>query len=481
MIRFAILAGVSTDAQATPEKNSIPDQIKYCRDRIAHEQGIETSGPFVMDGYSRTGYDSLDIACNEIPPLGEAIRSAGNDQYDILIMDNFDRLGDLGLIVKTRFKKIRKQLHSARQSGKITPPELYDPYNSEDADIDMYVEGIIQSYRINKMRRAWNVGVPGRARRGLHPLSLPFGYRVAGKDQPAVQIPEQAQLILHIKDWFLAGKTLQDICHRADVSGIQPPRAAYWSRMQIKRILQNRYYAGITTFGKLKTVDKKRIPLPPSQWITAPGRHIPLYDDSTYLAILNELDRRDGLRSRSQTYALSGLLTCSVCGKRLHRHGRVDSVYPVDLVCPAAPAHVIIAYHVAHKIIAHEVTKGLSQVKATETAENAAERFHASLRAQEQLRQQIQTGYENKLYTLQEASARIVAIETEIERLTLQRDRAQKQSAHTQALLQLARQDLTRIHHWILHDDPTAVNHLLTALCQTIILTPMYDINIVWR
>jgi hypothetical protein len=39
----------------------------------------------------------------------------------------------------------------------------------------MYVEGIIQSYRINKIRRGWNIGVPERARKGLHPLSVPFG------------------------------------------------------------------------------------------------------------------------------------------------------------------------------------------------------------------------------------------------------------------------------------------------------------------
>ena len=33
----------------------------------------------------------------------------------------------------------------------------------------------------------------------------------------------------------------------------------------------------------------------------------------------------------------------------------------------------------------------------------------------------------------------------------------------------------------ILHDDPTTVNRLLTALCETITITPMYELNIVWR
>jgi hypothetical protein len=174
-IRFAILAGVSTEQQATPEKLSIPDQLTRCRERIAQSAGIETSGPYIMDGYSRTGYDSLEVAMQEIPPLAQAIQAAAADQYDVLIMDNFDRLGDLGFIVKTRFKKLRKQLYSVRQSGKLATPRDYDPYASETDDIAMYVEGIIQSYRINKIRRGWNIGVPERARKGLHPLRVPFG------------------------------------------------------------------------------------------------------------------------------------------------------------------------------------------------------------------------------------------------------------------------------------------------------------------
>ena len=74
MIRFGILAGVSTDVQAG-DKASIPDQIATCRRAIAQLGAVEIDC-FTMDGYSRTGYDSLADAMNDIPPLKEAIVGA---------------------------------------------------------------------------------------------------------------------------------------------------------------------------------------------------------------------------------------------------------------------------------------------------------------------------------------------------------------------------------------------------------------------
>lgn len=479
MIRFAILAGVSTDAQSAPDKASIPDQLRNCRAHIASHHGAETAGPFIMDGYSRTGYDSLEIAIAEIPPLGQAITAAASDAYDILLMDNFDRLGDLGFIVKTRFKKLRKQLRSVRQSGKLIPPDQYDPYASETDDIAMYVEGIIQTYRINKIRRGWNIGIPQRARDGLHPLTVPFGYRLASPRQPLQPVEEETVLIKRMADAYLQGLPLQSIVDLANSSGTPPRRAASWNRAGVKRILHNPFYAGLTVFGRQRLVDGKRIPVPPSQWITGKGQHAPLFDEPTWQSILAETERRAGLRSRASTYALSGLLVCANCGSRLHRHGKLASPYPVDLSCPNG--HIHIRYDVALKITAQELVKQLTHVTPPENAENAAAAFLTRIARQEDLRRQIQAGYEARLYTLPEAQAKIVAIETEIARLQRQHDRALQQGLHRAQLLQLASNDLTLLAEWIIHDDPTTVNRLLTALCERITLDKHYQLTVTFR
>jgi DNA invertase Pin-like site-specific DNA recombinase len=480
-IRFAILAGVSTDAQATPEKLSIPDQLTRCRERIAQSAGFETAGPYIMDGYSRTGYDSLEVAMQEIPPLAQAIHAAAADQYDVLIMDNFDRLGDLGFIVKTRFKKLRKQLYSIRQSGKLTDPAHYDPYASESDDVAMYVEGIIQSYRINKIRRGWNIGVPERARKGLHPLSIPFGYRSAGKDQPTQQVEEEVRLIREMVDSYLAGHTLQSIVDAANASGPKPPRGKLWTRTVVKRIILNQFYAGTTTFGKYKTYNGKRLPVPQSEWVSGQGQHTPIHDQETYLAILSESERRAGLRARVQNYALTGLLTCAVCGGILHRHGALNTPYPVNLTCDGIPHHVIIQYSIALKIIANKLVSELTHVTPPETVENAGKSFLEAITAQEELRREIQEGYKAKIYTRTEAAHEISMIDNEIARLKRQADRSAQTSHNRQQLLQLAQQDLSILKNWIIHDDPTTVNRLLTALIERIEVTPSYDLTIYWR
>jgi len=478
MIRFAILAGVSTDPQARKDKLSIPDQIAFCRQKISQFEGVETTEPFVLDGYSRTGYDSLEVAMSEIPPLGAAIAAAQADQYDVLIMDNFDRLGDLAFNVKTRFKKINKQLFSARQSGKLIPPDQYDPYASEDADIEMYVQGIIQTYRINKIRRGWRIGVPERARNGLHPLSVTFGYHARGKDEPAEQIPAEIALIRHMKDWFLSGKTLGDICTLADAYGIKPRRADTWSRQVVKRILRNPYYSGRIEFGRYKLDgDRQRVPVPPSQWVTAPGRHEPVWDEESRLAILAEFERRDGQRARAGTYPLTGLLECSICKLRVYRHGK-GWIY---VTCPAQPPHITMRYEVALEIVADQVVRSLREYKSRPIDPNGGEAIQREIELQQQLRGRIQEGFESDLYTSIEAHTRIVAVETEIERLLRKKDRVARQAEQQVALLAFADQDLDRLHHWILHDDPTTVNHLLTALCEKIIITPDHELDVVWR
>lgn len=480
-IRFAILAGVSKDIQAREEKFSIPDQIKNCRSFIVNNRGVESAGPFIMDGYSRTGYDSLDVAMTEIPPLGEAVQAAMDNQYDILVMDNFDRLGDVGFILKTRFKKYRKQLHSVRQSGKLTPPEQYDPYADESGDIAMHVEGIIQGYRINKIRRGWNIGIPERARAGLHPLCTAFGYKPSGnKNEPALQIPEKTQLVIQLKDMFLAGKTLQQLCDHANASGIKPLRAKKWTRTVVKRIVLNKYYAGFTIFGKYKTIsNNERVLLPPSQWIVGEGKHIALWDEQTYFAILAEAERRDGLRARAKTYALTGLLTCSVCESRLYRHGKLNARYEPALSCENG--HVHIYYSQAHTAVAKEIVTGLQHLKNAPVRVDQASEWQTKIDAQLQLRSKIQEGFETNLYTATEANQRIVSIETEVERLMLQRDRANQRQQQQAALLKFAKQDIENIYEWIMTDDPTTVNHLLTSLCEKVTLSPTHEINIQWR
>lgn len=98
--KVTILCGVSTDSQASEDKASIPSQIETCREFIRRNGGREV-GLFIMDGFSRFGYFNLDDARREIPPFDECLKQVERGEVDGILLDNLDRLGDLGMMLLT--------------------------------------------------------------------------------------------------------------------------------------------------------------------------------------------------------------------------------------------------------------------------------------------------------------------------------------------------------------------------------------------
>jgi hypothetical protein len=426
MIRFAILAGVSSGAQANEEKQSIPDQVRTCRRVIQQYQGVE-SDCYIFDGFSRTGYDSLAEAMDAIPSLCQAVQDAEKDCYDVLIVDNWDRLGDLGLLLYTRFRKLKKQIHSARQSGNLYDPTTYDPYADESGSINMHIQGILQTYRINKIRRGWDLGVPARVDRGLHPLaSLTFGYRLAGKDQPAQLDPEKAALVLKMKDMMLAGVSYADIALYADSTGIPPRRAAKWDRVIVKKILLNPFYAGVVRFGAFH----HRLPTPRSEWRVGKGKHEALWDEETHYALLAEAKRRlEGKRQYKARYPFSGIPVCGVCGAKIRKSGKPPWEY---LGCETTRSHWALRYEPAVQFLVEAV---VAQFREHQSAPHVPFEFvslERRLKELEDARTLIQEGHKAKIYTTQEAAMEIARIEADMEEALQRIARARQEEANWQ-------------------------------------------------
>lgn len=466
MIRFAILSAVSTDSQAREDKGSLDDQLQTARAAGLRQGGVETAGPFVLDGYSRTGYVNLSDALADIPPLAAAVKSAEQNAYDVLIMDNLERMGDLAPMLATVFRKHKKQLHSARQSGPIKDPVLYDP-NADDAlSIMIHVEGLLQDYRIKKLRRGWSIGVPARIEKGLHPLSLPFGYQLAGPAQPAQVIPEKVVLIRQMKDWMLVGETYTEIARRADQSQIPPPRGARWSRQAVRRILTNPFYAGIVRFGTMRN----RIPTQRSEWKEGPGRHEPLWDEATYHALVSEHKRRmTGKRNYAAKYPFTGLPVCGICGAKIQKHGKRAFEY---LACKTHK-HWAMRYDKAVTFLTAELARQLKEYQSAPPAPIDLAPLRKQLEEIKARRARVQAGYESGIYEAREAHAKLNALQDETESTLRKIEKAESQERTRQEWqdrmggLQGVAEGIPRA---IQHDDPVRVNQMLTAFIDKIIL-----------
>jgi DNA invertase Pin-like site-specific DNA recombinase len=423
MIRFAILAGVSSAAQATEERQSIPDQIRTCRRVIQQYQGAETAC-YTFDGYSRSGYDSLAEAMAAIPALQTAVQDAEKDCYDVLMVDNWDRLGDLGLLLYTRFRKLKKQIYSARQSGTLYDPQTYNPYGDESGNINMHIQGILQTYRINKIRRGWDLGIPARVERGLHPLSLAFGYRLNGKNQPAQLVPEKAALLRAMKDMMLAGKTYTEIALYADTSGIKPRRTQKWNRVDVKRILLNPYNAGIVRFG----YQRHRLPAPRAEWKLGQGKHEPLWDEETYYALVAEAKRRlEGKRFYQARYPFSGIPVCGICGKKLRKSGKPPWEY---LGCDTTRKHWAMRYEPALQFLANAVVTQFREHQSAPHEPLDLAPFERQRKELEDARTLIQDGYRSRIYKADEAAREIAKIETSMEEVLQKMTRARQEEAN---------------------------------------------------
>lgn len=134
------------------------------------------------------------------------------------------------------------------------------------------------------------------------------------------------------------------------------------------------------------------------------------------------------------------------------------------------------------EIVADAVVKELKAYKSNPGSLKVPD-FDRQIQEQHKLRLRVQQGYEATppLYTLQAAQKRIVAIETEIDRLQRAQVRAAQQHHQKQAMLKFAEQDLDRMRNWIINDDPATVNVFLTSLCEKVILTPAGKATVKWR
>lgn len=474
--RFAIFAAVSSDPQAREDKASLPDQVENCRRTGLALGGIETTEPFILDGYSRSGYVNLSDALQDIPPLEKAVEAAMQNRYDVLIMDNIERMGDLAPMLSTLFKQYKKQLHSARQSGRIHDPRNYDPSADEAGDIMIHVEGIIQRYRQNKMRRAWQAGVPMRIEKGLHPLSLPFGYQLTSPGQPATLIPEKAALILQMKDMMLAGETYAEIARRADQSNVPPPRGKVWSRQAVKRILTNPFYGGIVRFGTFRN----RIPAQRSEWKEGPGRHEPLWDETTYHALVSEHNRRMiGKRNYAAKYPFTGLPVCGICGSKIQKHGK----RPFEYLACKTHRHWAMRYEKAVEFLTLELARQLQEYQSSPPEPIDLAPLRRQLEDIKARRARVQAGYESGIYEAGEAHGKLNALQEEAETTLRTIEKAQSQERTRQDWqarmggLQGVAEGIPRA---IQHDDPVRVNQMLTAFIDKIILKGS-SAQFVWR
>lgn len=475
-MRFGIFAAVSSSPQADEDKASLPYQEEKCRS-VALAKGWQDTGlTYVVPGKSRTKYVDLTVAEREIPELAQLIEDARRGRFDLLMLYDFNRLRDLLDPVAKTLHSYNVQIYSVNQ-----PVEPLADFTPEGADSDSMVRGmsqIISRWQIADLKRKYKYGVTARVRKGLHSIRPPYAYRATpDKSAPVVVVPDEARVVIQMKDMFLSGKSYIEISEA--LKDIPTPKGAKWEHSLIRQVLLNPFYSGKVFFGRTRTVHDPHLNTTRLVKNTTPlladGQHKALFTWDEHIAILAEDERRRH-HARNTRYTFSGLLSCAVCGKTLIHD---PSYRPAVWHCPGkyhtlirdAEAYALVPPALARALLDADAGKAMESIPAPET----------TLADLERQRQKIHERLERGIYTDDEAERRIKQVDMQIRNY---RDdeagRLRKLVQHKQ--FEKIRDDMLDIlpdlPGWMRWTNAKEVNVTLAMLCERIAVSPSGEVTV---
>jgi hypothetical protein len=500
MLRFARWCAVSTHEQAQRDKFSIPSQLERTRNEALARAWVETAGPFVVSGQSRTKYIQLDQASAQIEPLRLMLQSARAGQFDILVMTEFDRLRELLDQVFRTLASLHIQLYSIAQPIEPVPPHEYSIHQADSVAMLIGLSQITSRLEISRTRRKWYDGMPKRITAlGLPAAHIPYGYRKPiGQEHNRKAIPEPdptlAPHIIKLKDLLLAGHSTTQLIDYLEDRRLRPPKSDRWHAQTVRDILKNPFYAGIVQFGKSRVVidpqtgARRRNRLIPRELIqTNTGRHTPLWDDACHQNIIHEFKRRSKSYRGRVNNQFTGLVKCGICGSAMWRQENGPRAHRLIWRCSASSSTTGKGANgeekpcrnsIPHDILLHKV--GLALVSAL----HPYIKLQYSLSSPEtDLHQRAITELKTKLDRLEDA---YLAGQWDLTRYSerkasIQNDIAEHQNAILQSQHETTQhrawiesleqfQRLDNLPHWLETNNPAKTNRTLSLLLRSILI-----------
>lgn len=496
MIRFAIWAAVSSEAQAVAgEKVSLEVQVDKCKEVAASKGWTESAGPYIVRGESRQRWVNLRDAEMEIPELRQAMDDAQAGRYDVLVMYDYNRLRDLLDLVSKTLSHYQVQLFSVTQPVDPQDPRKYSPYSSDVSAIVQVMARFTSTLQNNDLRRKYMEAMPRRVtQRGLPAGGhVPFGYKkgIDARTPPTVD-QELANLVIEAKDKFLVGWSTIRLAEWLQTTG-HAPKSGKWYPQTVKSILVNPFYAGILRWGVTKArldprsgrIHKDRH-IPPEQFVIGKGKHPPLWDEFTHHSILVEFRKRGhGYRGRS-THRLTSLLTCGICQRRLWTYYN-NLTRPENMVwrCSSREEHVVFTNTEALRLVGLALANDLAKLDPLAVQDPPeGSPIREDLLDLKEKRARIGDAYAAGAFGVEEFLARAGPIDDKIGTLEHRLAELELTERDLQArahALHYLQEHLQHVPAWLAEGDPLDVNRLLRSVLDEIVVDSPDDLRLVWR
>ena len=324
-MRAATYSRYSSDLQS---EASIADQVEVCRRLIESKDWtlVATYEDRALSGGSpfRPGYQKM-------------LADAEAGVFDVIVVEALDRL--------SRKLADIAALHDRLQFADVA---IHTVATGEVTAMHVGMLGTMAQLYLSDLREKTRRGQLGRALKGRIPGGKAYGLDVVEGGEGGVRRINEAEaaVVRRIFKAFAAGESPRAIARKLNAEGVPGPGGRPWRdttiRGQVDRgtgLLNNALYVGRLEWNRCSYVKNprtgKRVARvnPREQWEIVEVPELRIVDDTLWDAVKVrqeevriEIGRDESgnplNRAHRQTYLLSGLLYCGVCGGRYAIAGR---------------------------------------------------------------------------------------------------------------------------------------------------------------
>ena len=322
----ALYCRLSCDDDLQGDSNSIRNQ-KMLLKQYADEHKLRNVRFYVDDGYSGSNFDR--------PDFQRMIRDIDEGKVSTVIVKDMSRFGRDHILVGYYTK-----YYFAEADVRFIA--VYDQVDSEtnpDDDITPFKNILNEMYAKDCSKKIRAV-VKAKGNAGKHITTLPpLGYKKDPNDKEKWVIDERgAETVREIFSLCMNGYGPTQIARILTERKVDTPVVYFhkhglptpskirdgseiWDQKSVAGILENLEYTGCTVnfkYCKKSYKSKKRIKLPQEEWLVFENTQEAIIDRQTYDTVqkIRQCKRRP--TPMGEMNALSGMLYCADCGKRMY-------------------------------------------------------------------------------------------------------------------------------------------------------------------
>lgn len=323
--RVVTYSRVSGDDSKTEGRN-IHSQQEMNR-QYALEKGYQVIAELAEDVTKLTSGADLDL-----PELNKALEMARNNEFDILIVREIDRLS----------RNLAKQLiveEEFRRYGVVVEYVLETFEDTPEGRLNKHIKATIAEYEREKIKQRLTRGRRNSVKSGniLIQGRPPYGYvaKIIDAKRTLEIDPEEAAVVRLIFACYTIGDemgkrlSISAIAEKLSGLGVLTPAdkneitskkqsRGQWHESSVRQILKNETYAGIWYYRKKTVINGKQTRRPKKDWIPVEVPAIVNHDTwNAAQALLKENAKRSG-HGRKYNYLLAGHIKCGKCNSRIY-------------------------------------------------------------------------------------------------------------------------------------------------------------------